>query len=185
MSRIGKQPIKLPDGVTVKVEGREIVAKGPKGQMRIPFSEKIAVDVKDGAVHVTPVEGEKKVAALWGLTRALLNNAVAGVHHEWEKILEIRGVGYRAQLKGKDLDLQIGQSHPIVIQPPEGITFAVAIESIEGSNVNVVSVKGIDRNKVGDICATIRALRPPEPYKGKGIRYRGEYVRRKAGKATG
>jgi len=185
VSRIGKQPIKIPDGVTVNVEGREVLTKGPKGQMRIPFSEKINVAVTDGSIQVTPVEGEKKVAALWGLTRALLNNAIVGVHKEWEKILEIRGVGYRAQLKGKDLDLQIGQSHPIVIQPPEGITFAVAIESIDGQNVNVVSVKGIDRNKVGDICATIRALRPPEPYKGKGIRYRGEYVRRKAGKATG
>ncbi len=119
MSRIGKQPIKLPDGVTVHVEGQEVVAKGPKGQMRIPFSEKIAIAVTDGVVQVTPmVDGEKKVAALWGLTRALLNNAVVGVHHDGRRYPRDSGVGYRAQVKGTDLDLQVGQSHPIVIQPP-------------------------------------------------------------------
>jgi len=185
VSRIGKQPINIPDGVAVTFEGNTLVAKGPKGLLKVPFSERMNVTIDAGVVHVVPGENEKRVGALWGLTRALLSNAILGVHREWEKILEIRGVGYRAQLKGKDLDLQIGQSHPIVIQAPEGIAFSVAQESIEGQNVNVVTVKGADKQQVGDICATIRDLRPPEPYKGKGIRYRGEYVRRKAGKATG
>jgi large subunit ribosomal protein L6 len=185
VSRIGKQPIKIPDGVTVKLDGHTIVAKGPKGQMTVPFSEKINVTVDGGVVTVTPAVTDKKISAIWGLTRALMNNAILGVHHEWEKVLEIRGVGYRAQLKGKDLDIQIGQSHPIVIPAPKGVAFSVAMESIDGQNTNVLTVKGIDRQQVGDISATIRDLKPPEPYKGKGIRYRGEYVRRKAGKATG
>ena len=128
---------------------------------------------------------ERKISALWGLTRALIYNAVTGVSDGWERILDIYGVGYRAQLKGIDLDLQIGQSHPIVINPPKGVSFEAAQESIDGQNVQVVRVKGFDKQLVGDVASKIRALKPPEPYKGKGIRYRGEYVRRKAGKATG
>ena len=185
MSRIGKQPIKIPDGVAVNLDGRTLVVKGPNGQLRVPFSEKMSVTVNGGAVHVTPTVNEKKIGAIWGLTRALLNNAIVGVHREWEKVLEIRGVGYRAQLKGKDLDIQVGQSHPIVIPAPQGIRFSIAQEAIEGQNVHVVTVKGTDKQLVGDISAVIHALKPPEPYKGKGVRYRGEYVRRKAGKATG
>ena len=185
MSRIGKQPIKIPSGVTVSIEGGELVAKGPRGLLHVPFSGKMSVTVDAGTLQVLPAVDEKRIGAIWGLTRALFNNAILGVHKEWEKVLEIRGVGYRAQVKGKDLDLQVGFTHPVLIPAPEGITFAVGQESIEGQNVNVLTVKGIDRQKVGDICAAIRALRPPEPYKGKGIRYRGEYVRRKAGKATG
>jgi large subunit ribosomal protein L6 len=185
VSRIGKQPIKIPDGVAVNLDGRTVVVKGPNGQLRVPFSEKMNVSVNGGVVQVTPAVNERKIGAIWGLTRALLNNAIVGVHREWEKVLEIRGVGYRAQLKGKDLDLQVGHSHPIVITAPQGIRFSVVQETIEGQNIHVVTVKGIDRQQVGDISAVIRAMRPPEPYKGKGIRYRGEYVRRKAGKATG
>jgi large subunit ribosomal protein L6 len=178
-------PIKIPKGVTVTLDGNSLSAKGPKGQLTVPFSEKMKVTIDGGAVTVAPAAEEKGIGALWGLTRALLFNAVAGVDKEWEKVLEVRGVGYRAALKGKDLDLQIGQSHPLVIPAPQGISFAVGQETIEGQNVPVITVKGIDKQAVGDISADIRAKRPPEPYKGKGIRYRGEYVRRKAGKATG
>ena len=186
VSRIGKQPIIIPDGVKVSLEGNLLVAKGAKGQvLQVPFSDKMLVTIEGNAVTVKPLVEEKKIGAMWGLTRALLSNAVEGVHKEWEKVMELRGIGYRAQMKGKDLDLVVGQSHPIVITPPEGISFTTAIESIEGQNVNIITVKGIDKKLVGDVSARIRDLRPPEPYKGKGIRYRGEYVRRKAGKATG
>jgi large subunit ribosomal protein L6 len=186
VSRIGKQPIKIPDGVKVNLEGNLLVAKGAKGQvLQVPFSEKMKVSIEGGVIEVKPGVEEKKIGALWGLTRALLSNAVEGVHKEWEKVLELRGIGYRAQVKGKDLDLQVGQSHPIVITPPAGISFVTTQETIEGQNVNIITVRGIDKKLVGDVSARIRDLRPPEPYKGKGIRYRGEYVRRKAGKATG
>lgn len=185
MSRIGKQPIQIPNGVTVSLADQVMTAKGPKGQLHVPYSEKMNVTVEGNTMLVVPAVEEKKIGALWGLTRTLIFNAVSGVSKEWEKVLEVRGVGYRALLKGKDLDLQIGQSHPLVIQAPEGISFAVATESIEGQNVPVIRVIGADKQKVGDISADIHRLRPPEPYKGKGIRYRGEYVRRKAGKATG
>ena len=169
----------------MSLDGQMMTAKGPKGQLQVPYSEKMKVTIEDGTMHVAPAVEEKKVGAIWGLTRSLLFNAISGVSKEWEKVLEVRGVGYRAQLKGKDLDLQVGQSHPLVIHAPEGISFAVATESIEGQNVPVIRVIGADKQKVGDISADIHRLRPPEPYKGKGIRYRGEYVRRKAGKATG
>ncbi len=169
----------------MSLDGQVLTAKGPKGQLQVPFSEMMQVTIEGGTVHVAPAVEDRKVGAMWGLTRTLMFNAITGVSKEWEKVLEVRGVGYRAQLKGKDLDLQIGQSHPLVISAPEGISFAVATESIEGQNVPVVRVIGADKQKVGDISADIRRLRPPEPYKGKGIRYRGEYVRRKAGKATG
>ena len=186
MSRIGKQPINIPDGVTVSLEGNLLVAKGAKEQiLQVPFSEKMQVSIEGCTIKVQPLVEEKKIGALWGLTRALLSNAVQGVHKEWEKILELRGIGYRAQMKGKDLDLQVGQSHPILIAPQKGISFTTTQETIEGQNVNIITVKGIDKKLVGDVAARIRDLRPPEPYKGKGIRYRGEYVRRKTGKATG
>lgn len=185
MSRIGKQPIQIPGGVTVKLDSQVMTAKGPKGELTVPYSEKMTVTVENGVITVLPAVEEKKIGAFWGLTRTLLNNAIVGVHKEWEKVLEVRGVGYRVQLKGKDLDLQIGQSHPLLVPAPEGITFVVSQESIEGQNVSVITVKGADKQKVGDVSAEIHRLKPPEPYKGKGIRYRGEYVRRKAGKATG
>ena len=149
------------------------------------FSKKIKVTIDESKITVTPASDEKKIAALWGLTRALLNNAVKGVDTGWEKILELRGIGYRAQLKGKNLDLQVGQSHPIEVEPLNGITFETSQENIDGENVQVIKVKGIDKKLVGDAAAKVRAFKPPEPYKGKGIRYRGEYVRKKAGKTTG
>ena len=185
MSRVGKQPIKIPDGVSVSVENGIFTVKSSKGQLNVPIIEKMKVTIDGSTVTVTPVLKEKKISAFWGLTRALLNNAVKGVSNGWEKVLEVRGVGYRTQLKGKILDLQIGKSHPVEIDPPEGITFETFQESIEGENVQIIKIKGIDKQLVGDVAAKIRAIKPPEPYKGKGIRYQGEYVRRKAGKATG
>ena len=185
MSRIGKQPIQIPDGVTVNVTDRVLTAKSSKGEVKVPFSENIKVTVDGSIITIAPVSEGKKISALWGLTRALIYNAVTGVHTEWTKDLEIRGVGYRAQLKGKNLDLQLGHSHPVVINPPMGISFEITQDTIDGQSVHIVRVKGIDKQLVGDVAAKIRAFRPPEPYKGKGVRYRGEYVRRKTGKAAG
>ncbi len=185
MSRIGKQIITVPSGVTVTVKDYVFTAKSKKGELKVSYSKKMNVVIEGDTVTVTPAVEERDTSAFWGLTRSLIQNAVTGVDTGWEKILEIYGVGYRAQLKGKDLDLSIGQSHPIVIKPENGVSFEAAQETIEGQNVQVVKVKGIDKQAVGDAAANIRALKPPEPYKGKGIRYRGEYVRRKAGKATG
>ena len=185
VSRIGKQPIKIPEGVSVSVEDGIFTAKSSKGKLNVPIMGKLNVTIDGSTITVTPVLKEKKISAFWGLARALLNNAVTGVSNGWEKVLEVRGIGYRAQLKGKKLDLQIGKSHPVEIDPPEGITFETFQERIEGENVQIVKRKGIDKQLVGDVAAKIRAIKPPEPYKGKGIRYQGEYVRRKAGKATG
>jgi len=185
VSRIGKQPIEIPKGISVNITGQLFSAKSSKGELKVPFSEKINVKIDDSTITVTPASDDKKIAALWGLTRALLNNAVKGVDTGWEKTLELRGIGYRAQLKGKKLDLQVGQSHPIEVEPPYGIAFEAAQETIDGENIQVIKVKGIDKQLVGDVAAKIRAYKAPEPYKGKGIRYRGEYVRRKTGKATG
>ncbi|MCE5250595.1 50S ribosomal protein L6 [bacterium] len=187
MSRIGKQPIKVPDGVTVNITGQMFTAKSSKGELKVPFSEAVEVKVSEDrkTVTVAPVSKTDKNSALWGLTRALISNAVKGLHKQWTKELEIRGVGYRALLKGKNLDIQVGHSHPVVMTPPHGISFEVAQESLEGQTIHVIKVTGIDKQLVGDVSAEIHALKPPEPYKGKGIRYRGEYVRRKAGKAAG
>ena len=184
VSRIGKQPIEIPKGVTVNVSGQIVTVKGSKGELKVPFSDQIAVSVDGSVITVAPSGKSKNIKALWGLTRALIFNDVRGMNSEWTKDLEIRGVGYRAQLKGKDLDLQLGLSHPVVINPPAGISFELSQENIDGQTVQIVRVKGISKQLVGDVAAKIRSIRPPEPYKGKGVRYRGEYVRRKAGKAA-
>jgi len=185
VSRMGRQPITIPDKVSVGIKDRVFSAKSPNGELHVPVPEEMNVTIDGSTVTVAPASEGKNINALWGLIRTLLNNAVIGVNTGWEKVLELRGVGYRAQLKGKKLDLQIGKSHPIMVNPPEGITFETSQESIEGENVQIIKIKGIDKQLVGDVAAKIRAFRPPEPYKGKGIRYHGEYVRRKAGKATG
>ena len=185
MSRVGKQPIQVPSGVTVSVSENKFSAKGPKGELKIPFPQGMKVVIDGSTITVTPEVNERNTGALWGLTRVLISNTVAGVSQGWSKVLEIRGVGYRAQMKGKKLDLSIGQSHPLEVDPPQGISFEAVQESIEGENVQVIRINGYDKQLVGDVAAKIRSFRPPEPYKGKGIRYRGEYVRRKAGKATG
>ncbi|HEX6946657.1 MAG TPA: 50S ribosomal protein L6 [Acidimicrobiia bacterium] len=176
MSRIGKMPITVPSGVDVSVEGARIRVKGSRGELTRSLPERVSVDLTDGTLTVTRVDDSREARALHGLTRALLANMVTGVAEGYTKSLEIQGVGYRAAMKGSALELQVGFSHPVVVEPPEGITFEVP----EPTKINVV---GIDKELVGQVAADIRKIRPPEPYKGKGIRYAGEQVRRKAGKA--
>ncbi len=176
MSRIGKMPVTLPAGVEVVVSGQSVNVKGPKGSLSAAFSDRVSVSVADGTAAVTRADDTRQARALHGLTRALLANMVTGVSTGYVKTLEIIGVGYRAALKGRDLEMQLGFSHPVSVIAPEGIVFEVP-------EPTKVLVSGIDKQKVGQVAANIRKLRPPEPYKGKGIRYTGEYVRRKAGKA--
>lgn len=177
MSRIGKQPIKLPKGVTGSIAGLVVSVKGPKGELSAKFHPHMNVEVKEGSVVVSIAKKSKQAAALWGTTRANLANLVRGVTDGFRKQLELQGVGYRANLKGKDIELQIGFSHPVLVKAPEGIVFAVEKE--------IVTISGIDKQLVGQIAASIRAVRKPEPYQGKGIRYVGEVVRRKVGKVVG
>jgi len=178
VSRIGKMPIPIPDGVTVEIApGNTVTVKGPKGELTRTFSPDMIIELSDGQLIVKRPSDNRVHKALHGLTRALLANMVTGVTQGFQKDLEIRGVGYRADLVGNRLILQVGYSHPVEIVPPPGITFEV---SQSGQRI---SVKGIDKELVGLIAAKIRDVRPPEPYKGKGIRYVGEYVRQKAGKA--
>jgi large subunit ribosomal protein L6 len=177
MSRVGNAPVAIPSGVEVKVDGPVVTVKGSKGELKRTFSEKVAVAVEEDQVVVTRVDDERESRALHGLTRALVNNMVVGVSDGFEKRLELVGVGYRASLKGKSLELLVGFSHPVDVPAPEGIEIEVP------ENTKII-VRGIDKELVGQIAADIRGVRPPEPYKGKGIRYEGEYVRRKAGKAA-
>ena len=176
MSRIGRQPITIPSGVTATVEGRNVTVTGPKGSLSMVVAEPIVVAQEDGALVVTRPDDERDSKARHGLTRTLVNNMVIGVTDGYEKGLEIVGTGYRCAAKGTDLELLLGFSHPVVVAAPEGITFEVE------SPVKF-KVKGIDKQKVGEVAANIRKIRKPEPYKGKGVRYEGEVVRRKAGKA--
>lgn len=176
MSRIGTTPIDLPSGVEVKVSGDTVEVKGPKGSLTQAISPTISVNVDDGVITVGRVNDERENRALHGLTRALLYNMVVGVTEGYSKELTAVGVGYRAALKGNTLELQVGFSHPVLIEAPDGVTFEVP-------EPTKIIVSGIDKQKVGQIAADVRAVRPPEPYKGKGIRYTDEYVRRKAGKA--
>lgn len=176
MSRIGQMPVVLPTGVEVKIDGNEVVVKGSKGELSRSFNERIAFELEEGVVTVTRPDETREARSLHGLSRALLSNMVLGVTEGFSKELEVQGVGYRAALKGKDIELQVGFSHPVLVEAPEGITFEVP-------EPTKIIVSGIDKEKVGQVAADIRGVRPPEPYKGKGIRYTGEYVRRKAGKA--
>lgn len=176
MSRVGNKPVDLPDGVDVKIDGSLIKVKGSKGELTRTFHERISFSLDDGVVTVTRPDDARESRALHGLSRALLNNMVVGVSDGFRKELEIHGVGYRAAMKGRDLELLVGFSHPVVVEAPEGITFEVPEQT-------KIVVSGIDKEQVGQVAANIRKVRPPEPYKGKGIRYVGEYVRRKAGKA--
>jgi large subunit ribosomal protein L6 len=176
MSRVGKSPIELPNGVEVKVSGSDVIVKGPKGSLTQDIQPSISVDVDDGTVTVSRENDERQVRALHGLTRTLINNMVIGVTEGYSKELTAVGVGYRAALKGNQLELQVGFSHPVAIDAPEGISFDVP-------EPTKIIVSGIDKQMVGQVAANIRAVRPPEPYKGKGIRYSDEHVRRKAGKA--
>jgi large subunit ribosomal protein L6 len=178
MSRIGRLPISIPKGVTVKVDGPTVLVEGPKGVDRHRVPAKIAVAVRDGAIVCTRADDANDTRALHGLVRKLVANSVTGVSTGFTRTLEIIGVGYRAEVKGKALQLSLGYSHPIVYQLPPGIDAKVDKQTI-------VTIEGNNKQLLGEVCAQIRSLRPPEPYKGKGIRYSGERVRRKAGKAAG
>jgi large subunit ribosomal protein L6 len=176
MSRIGKAPIDLPSGVEVKVQGSQVQVKGPKGTLHQEIDPHISVSVDDGVVTLDRSDEERETRALHGLSRALINNMVVGVSEGYTKELQAVGVGYRANLQGRRLELQVGFSHPVQIEAPEGIEFEVP-------EPTRIFVRGIDKQLVGQVAANVRAVRPPEPYKGKGIRYADEHVRRKAGKA--
>jgi large subunit ribosomal protein L6 len=176
MSRIGRLPIAVPSSVDVTIDGRELTVKGPKGTLHRTLHPDIAVSQEDGSIVVTRPTEQKTHKQLHGLTRTLVNNMVIGVTDGYRKGLEITGVGYRAALNGQKLQLNLGYSHPIEIDPPEGISF-------ELENPTHLAVVGIDKELVGQVAAQVRSTRKPEPYKGKGVRYAGEQVRRKAGKA--
>jgi len=177
VSRVGRMPVAVPAGVQVDIQGTSVTVKGPKGQLHFDFHPDMQVGMQDGAIVVSRPSDNKVHRALHGLTRALLANMVQGVSNGFSRELVIEGVGYRADLQGANLVLSVGYSHPVVITPPPGITFEVA-----RGNRNV-TVQGIDKQVVGEIAARIRRVRPPEPYKGAGIAYAGEQIRRKAGKA--
>ncbi len=174
MSRVGKKPIEILAGVEVSIENNEVSVKGPKGELKTSISPEIKVEKKDNQIIVAPVKETKRSNALWGLSRSLIFNMIEGVTKGYEKKLEIQGVGYRASLEGEDLVLLVGFSHPVKIEKVEGIKFEI--------DKNIITISGIDKELVGQIAAKIRKVKKPEPYKGKGIRYLGEEVRRKAGK---
>ncbi len=177
MSKIAKKPVIIKEGVNVKIEGQSAIVSGPKGELSFSIPMGIKAEVADGKIVVSQVKkNDVETNALFGLTRAMLNNLVKGVTEGFEKKLELSGVGYRAQASGNTLTLSVGFSHPIVIKADEGITFTV--------EENIITISGTNKAMVGDIAAKVRAIRPPEPYKGKGIKYVGERIRRKAGKAA-
>ena len=175
MSRIGKRAVALPAGVTATVEGRTLAVKGPKGTLSLQMADEIDYDIQDGAIQVAPANDTKHARAFWGMQRTLVQNLVTGVTDGFTKTLEITGVGYRAAAQGRNLRLQLGYSHDVNIPVPEGI-------DIKTPDPTTVEISGIDRQKVGQVAAEIRRWRKPEPYKGKGIKYRGEYIFRKEGK---
>ena len=176
MSRIGRLPIDVPAGVTVTIEGQNVAVKGPKGELSLTVKEPIEAKLVENQVIVTRPDDERSSRSLHGLTRTLINNNIIGVTQGYEKKLEVVGTGYRVNAKGQGIEFALGYSHPITVEPPQGITL-----SVEGNDKVIVS--GIDKQAVGEVAANIRKLRKPEPYKGKGVRYEGERVRRKAGKA--
>ena len=175
MSRIGKKPIAIPSGVTVTLDGQTVSVKGPKGELSWTVIDDIEVAQKDGALTFTPRDESTRARAMWGLSRSLVDNMVHGVTQGYETTLELVGVGYRAAMKGVNLSMQLGFSHDVDIPPPAGVAFAVPRQT-------EIRISGIDKQLVGETAARIRRIRPPEPYKGKGVRYAGEAVRRKEGK---
>ena len=175
MSRVGKHPVPVPQGVTVQVAGRKLTAKGKKGELSLQLADDVDVKHEGNLITVRPRSESKRARTLWGTSRANINNLVKGVADGFTKRLEIQGVGYRAALRGRSLELSLGFSHPVSVEAPEGIEFEVP-------QPTEIVVRGIDKQLVGQIAADIRKRRPPEPYKGKGIRYEGEYVARKVGK---
>jgi large subunit ribosomal protein L6 len=177
VSRIGRLPIEVPAGVDIKIDGSYVKVKGPKGELEFTFSPELMIKKEDGTIIVERPTDQPMHRALHGTTRSLISNMVEGVSKGFERVLEIEGVGYRAEMDGKNMIINVGFSHPVVVEPPEGIAFDVDMK------VRQIKVSGYDKQAVGEVAANIRKLRPPEPYKGKGIRYQGEYVRRKPGKA--
>jgi large subunit ribosomal protein L6 len=177
MSRIGRAPILIPSGVTVEIHGHDVSIKGPKGQLKQTIRPEIVIEHKDGKIGLSRKSDDRMVRSLHGLSRTLLANMVKGVTVGFQRELELVGVGYRAQMEGKKLIMQLGYSHPVEVEPPKGTEIAVG-------KGNVISVSGIDKQAVGDLAAFIRDKRPPEVYKGKGVKYQGEFIRRKAGKAA-
>lgn len=178
MSRIGKMPVAIPDGVDVSLDGNTVSVEGPRGKLSLDVHPNLGVEVEEGEVRLTRPSDEARHKALHGLMRSLVSNMMEGVTEGYSRTLEIVGVGYRADRKGKGLTLNVGFSHPVQYTPPEAI-------ELEVPNQTTVVVKGPDKQKVGQTAAEIRGFRPPEPYKGKGIRYQGEHIRRKAGKTAG
>ncbi|MBX9471857.1 50S ribosomal protein L6 [Microcella sp.] len=176
MSRIGRMPIDIPGGVEVKIDGQAVTVKGPKGELALTVASPIEVAIEENQVVVTRPDDERNSRSLHGLTRTLIANQIIGVTQGYSKGLEVVGTGYRVQAKGEGVEFALGFSHPVTVNPPAGITFTV-----EGNNK--LTVSGIDKQAVGEVAANIRKIRKPEPYKGKGVRYAGEIVRRKAGKS--
>jgi large subunit ribosomal protein L6 len=177
VSRIGRLPVAVPNGVQVNVQGSDVHVKGPKGEMKRTFSPTVSIELQNGEVVITRQSDHPKERALHGTTRAVIANMVQGVSSGFTRVLEVDGVGYRAEMQGKDLALFVGYSHPVKIEPPAGISFEVDLKTRQ------IKVNGYDREVVGQTASEIRRVRPPEPYHGKGIRYAGEKIRRKAGKA--
>jgi large subunit ribosomal protein L6 len=176
MSRIGKAPVELPGGVNAEISGRNVKVTGPRGELTVPVGRGVEVRQEDGSLVLERASDAPEHKAMHGLTRSLIQNAVTGVTEGFSKTLQIAGVGYRAALQGRDVNLQVGYSHPVLIHPREGVEFEVP-------NATTIVVRGIDKQRVGQMAAEIRKVRPPEPYKGKGIRYIDEQIRRKVGKA--
>ncbi|MYE27182.1 MAG: 50S ribosomal protein L6 [Chloroflexi bacterium] len=179
MSRVGQQPVQLPEKVTAQIDRNTVTIAGPKGELRLDFNPDLTIRQENGSVIVERPSDLRHHKALHGLTRALVSNMVEGVSQGFRKTLEIQGVGYQASMQGDSLQLRLGHSHDVIVEPPANITFDVP----QDSRGTIIHVDGIDKQVVGQVAADIRGWRPPEPYKGKGVRYSGEYVRRKAGKA--
>ena len=177
MSRIGRMPVVVPKGVEVEIKGASVRIKGPKGELQQTFPASMDISMNEGAIEVKRPSDERSHRSLHGMTRALINNMVVGVSTGFERILEVNGVGYRAEMQGKNLVLYVGYSHPVVIEPPQGISFDTDAKTRQ------VKIMGYDKQMVGQVAADIRKVRPPEPYQGKGIKYLEEKIRRKAGKA--
>ncbi|WP_017573362.1 50S ribosomal protein L6 [Nocardiopsis halotolerans] len=176
MSRIGRLPLSVPKGVEVTINGQDVTVKGPKGELKQTVTEPITVSLEDGVITVARPDDKPENRSLHGLTRALIANLVEGVSKGYTKTLEIHGVGYRVMARGANLEFSLGYSHPVVVEPPEGVSFRV-------EKPTLFHVEGIDKQLVGQVAANIRGLRKPDPYKAKGVRYKGEHIRRKAGKA--
>ena len=175
MSRIGKKPVAVPAGVTANIEGRVLSVKGPKGTLTLQLADEVSYEINDGGISVQPVNDSKRSRSFWGMQRTLVQNLITGVTDGYSKQLQITGVGYRANVQGKNLKLQLGYSHDVDYAIPEGITIATPDQT-------TVNISGIDKQKVGQVAAEIRRWRKPEPYKGKGIKYAGEFIFRKEGK---